>query len=204
VGLRALRAQPKTGAVAARRSLPARHVGVMPAARAATKPRDSANRPRTGQTAATCSSSSKCDSVVGGNCPTEQHSTHSSCSIAVGDDRRLPRRRMPSVKTALLVLLAIVAAGFIAFLLRHAKAASGKGNRVRPTAYKPPGATLGLALAGVPAVFIAAYVVKELDLKAVKWLVAVVVVYTAVTLLRAARAERTASAAPATPPPPRS
>jgi len=43
---------------------------------------------------------------------------------------------MPSVKTTLLVLLAIVAAGFVAFLLRHAKTASGKGNRVRPTAYE--------------------------------------------------------------------
>ena len=43
---------------------------------------------------------------------------------------------MPSVKTTLLVLLAIVAAGFLVFLVRHAKAASGKGGSVRPTAYE--------------------------------------------------------------------
>ena len=38
--------------------------------------------------------------------------------------------------------------------------------------------------------FVAAYVVKELPLYWVKWLVAVVVVYTAITLLLAARRER--------------
>jgi hypothetical protein len=37
--------------------------------------------------------------------------------------------------------------------------------------------------------------VRELDLNKVKWLVAVVVVYTAVTLLRAASRERPASPA---------
>jgi uncharacterized membrane protein YfcA len=46
---------------------------------------------------------------------------------------------------------------------------------------------LGLAIAGVPAVLIAAFIVKSLPLYWVKWLVAVVVVYTAVMLLRAAR-----------------
>jgi uncharacterized membrane protein YfcA len=50
-----------------------------------------------------------------------------------------------------------------------------------------PAASLGLALGGVPAVLIAAFIVKELPLYWVKWLVAVVVVYTAITLLRAAR-----------------
>jgi uncharacterized membrane protein YfcA len=53
-----------------------------------------------------------------------------------------------------------------------------------------PSAALGLTLAGLPAVLIAAFVVKELPLYWVKWLVAVVVVYTALTLLRAAARER--------------
>jgi uncharacterized membrane protein YfcA len=48
-------------------------------------------------------------------------------------------------------------------------------------------AALGLTLAGVPAVLLAYFLVKELPLYWVKWLVAVVIVYTAVNLLRAAR-----------------
>jgi uncharacterized membrane protein YfcA len=55
-----------------------------------------------------------------------------------------------------------------------------------------PRAALGLTLAGLPAVLVAAYLVKSLPLYWVKWLVAVVVVYTAVTLLRAAVRERPA------------
>jgi len=55
-----------------------------------------------------------------------------------------------------------------------------------------PRAAFGLTLAGLPAVLIAAYLVKSLPLDAVKWLVAIVVVYTAVTLLRAASRERAA------------
>jgi uncharacterized membrane protein YfcA len=57
-----------------------------------------------------------------------------------------------------------------------------------------PAAALGLALAGLPAVLIAALIVKELPLYWVKWLVAVVVVYTAATLLRAAARERASAA----------
>jgi uncharacterized membrane protein YfcA len=60
-------------------------------------------------------------------------------------------------------------------------------------------AALGLAIGGVPAVLIAAYLVKSLPLNAVKWLVIVVVFYTAVTLLRAAKRED--SSAPASAPP---
>jgi uncharacterized membrane protein YfcA len=48
---------------------------------------------------------------------------------------------------------------------------------------------LGLTLGGVPAVLVAAYVVKELPLYAVRWLVIAVVTYTAVTMLGAATAE---------------
>jgi uncharacterized membrane protein YfcA len=45
-------------------------------------------------------------------------------------------------------------------------------------------AALGLALGGVPAVLIAAYIVKSLPLKAVQWLVVGVVIYTAVAMIR--------------------
>ena len=51
-------------------------------------------------------------------------------------------------------------------------------------------AALGLALGGIPGVLLAAYIVKSLDLKTVRWLVIVVVVYTAVTMLRAGLSER--------------
>lgn len=48
---------------------------------------------------------------------------------------------------------------------------------------------LGLALGGVPAVLIAAFIVRSLPLTAMRWLVVVVVLYTAVSLLRSAAAE---------------
>ena len=51
-------------------------------------------------------------------------------------------------------------------------------------------ATLGLLIGGVPAVLIAAYIVKSLPLTYVKWLVVVVVLYTAYGLLRSAMRER--------------
>jgi uncharacterized membrane protein YfcA len=64
---------------------------------------------------------------------------------------------------------------------------------VREGAYDPR-AALGLTLAGVPGVLVAAYVVRSLSLGVLRWLVVGVVVYTAVTLLAAARAERPLSA----------
>ena len=48
---------------------------------------------------------------------------------------------------------------------------------------------LGLALGGVPGVLVAAYIVRELSVENVRWLVIVVVVYTAVTMLMAARTD---------------
>lgn len=53
-------------------------------------------------------------------------------------------------------------------------------------------AALGLALGGIPAVLIAAYIVKNLPLDYVKWLVVAVVVYTAISMLRSAMVERQA------------
>ena len=51
-------------------------------------------------------------------------------------------------------------------------------------------AALGLALAGTPAALIAGLIVKSLPLQKVKWLVVVVVVYTAIAMLRSAARER--------------
>lgn len=56
-----------------------------------------------------------------------------------------------------------------------------------------PKAALGLALGGVPAVLIAAFLVKALPLSAVRWLVVVVVVYTALMMLRSATAKDAAA-----------
>ena len=47
-------------------------------------------------------------------------------------------------------------------------------------------AGLGLALGGIPAVLIAAFIVKSLPLVAVRWLVVVVVLYAALAMLRSA------------------
>ena len=56
-------------------------------------------------------------------------------------------------------------------------------------------AALGLAFGGPLAVLIAAYIVRELPLNYVRWLVVIVVVYTASTMLRAAASERKAAVA---------
>jgi uncharacterized membrane protein YfcA len=56
---------------------------------------------------------------------------------------------------------------------------------VRSGRYDLP-AALGLTLGGTPAVLLAAFVVKSLSLVTVKWLVVVVVVYTAVAMLGSA------------------
>src|SRR5215813_9017521 len=48
-------------------------------------------------------------------------------------------------------------------------------------------AAFGLAIGGIPGVLLAAYIVKELPLDMVRWLVIAVVIYTSVMMLRAAR-----------------
>lgn len=50
-------------------------------------------------------------------------------------------------------------------------------------------AALGLALGGIPGVLLAAYIIKELPLGTVRWLVIAVVVYTSISMLWSARAE---------------
>jgi uncharacterized membrane protein YfcA len=62
---------------------------------------------------------------------------------------------------------------------------------VRAERYSPS-AAVGLTVGGIPALFIAAYLVKSLPLDAIRWLVVVVVLYTAATLLRAALKDRPA------------
>jgi uncharacterized membrane protein YfcA len=49
-------------------------------------------------------------------------------------------------------------------------------------------AAVGLALGGIPGVLIAAFIVKQLPLLWLRWLVVAVVLYTAIAMLRAARA----------------
>lgn len=59
--------------------------------------------------------------------------------------------------------------------------------------------SLGLAIGGIPAVLVAALIVKSLDVKTVRWLVVVVVLYTAITLLRAAMTREPEPRTPVTP-----
>lgn len=58
------------------------------------------------------------------------------------------------------------------------------------------GPALGLSLGAVPAVLLAALVVKELPLTMLRWLVVVVVVYTSVTMLRAGVVGRSRAGSP--------
>lgn len=51
-------------------------------------------------------------------------------------------------------------------------------------------ASFGLALGGIPGVLLAAYILKELPLETVRWLVIAVVVYTSISMLWSARASQ--------------
>ena len=57
-------------------------------------------------------------------------------------------------------------------------------------------AALGLAIGGIPGVLIAAYIVKSLPPRVVAWLVVFVVLYAAITMLRAASRENVAKKQP--------
>jgi len=78
--------------------------------------------------------------------------------------------------------------GSCAFLM---PAASTRFIREGTYALRP---AIGLALGGIPGVLIAAYAVGEMNVVTVRWLVAIVVVYTAVSMLRSAARERGAAA----------
>jgi uncharacterized membrane protein YfcA len=62
-------------------------------------------------------------------------------------------------------------------------------------------AALGLGLGGIPAVLIAALIVKSLPIEYLRWLVVIVVLYAAISMLRSAFVERAAEAAPQVAPP---
>jgi uncharacterized membrane protein YfcA len=74
--------------------------------------------------------------------------------------------------------------GSCAFLM---PTASVRFIRLRAYSWK---AALGLTLGGIPGVLIAAYVVKHLPLNVINWLVIVVVLYAAFSMLRSAYLER--------------
>jgi uncharacterized membrane protein YfcA len=74
--------------------------------------------------------------------------------------------------------------GSCAFLMPFANA-----RFMRSGAYHAP-VILSMALAGIPAVLIAAFLVTNIPLTVLKWLVVVVVIYTGANLLRTARRER--------------
>jgi uncharacterized membrane protein YfcA len=63
---------------------------------------------------------------------------------------------------------------------------------IRKEKYHLP-AAIALTVGGIPAVLIAAYLVQSLPLAYVRWLVVVVVIYTATAMLRSAAAEKAAA-----------
>jgi len=76
------------------------------------------------------------------------------------------------------------------------------GYRFIRTGRYSPRAALGLAIGGVPGVLLAAYVIKELPLTYVRWIVVFAVLYTSVMLLRSAAEKNAAAAANAPQPAP--
>jgi len=64
---------------------------------------------------------------------------------------------------------------------------------IKERAYNLPVA-MGLAIGGIPGVLIAAYIIKSIPIQYVRWLVIVVVLYTAITMLYSAFSERPESA----------
>jgi uncharacterized membrane protein YfcA len=60
---------------------------------------------------------------------------------------------------------------------------------------------LAMVLAGIPAVLVAAFIVKELPLAPLKWLVSVVISYTGIVMLRSAAIGRPTEAENAAAPP---
>jgi uncharacterized membrane protein YfcA len=63
---------------------------------------------------------------------------------------------------------------------------------IKERAYNLPVA-MGLAIGGIPGVLIAAYIIKSIPIEYVRWLVIVVVLYTALTMLYSAFSERAAA-----------
>jgi uncharacterized membrane protein YfcA len=49
---------------------------------------------------------------------------------------------------------------------------------------------LGMALGGIPAVLVAAFIVRSMPIEVLRWMVVVIVLYAAIVMLRAALAGR--------------
>ena len=64
------------------------------------------------------------------------------------------------------------------------------------------GTSIGLTIGGIVGVLIAIFIVKQLPLRALRWLIAAVVLYASLAMLQSARRERLAPAAPAVNPQP--
>ncbi len=77
--------------------------------------------------------------------------------------------------------------GSCAFLMPMASVRFIKSGRYEPRAL------LGLLVGGIPAVLVAAFIVKELPLTAMWWVVIAVATYTAISLLRTAAREKAAA-----------
>ena len=69
------------------------------------------------------------------------------------------------------------------------------GERFMRAGRYDPSAVLALTIGGIPGVLVAAFIVKQLPLVWLRWLVVVVVLYAAVQMLRSAVRERAAAAA---------
>ena len=86
-----------------------------------------------------------------------------------------PRAAFPIMMGSCAFLMPVASARFVRFDAYQFKAA------------------IGLTLGGIPGVLIAAFIVKSLPLYAIRWLVIVVVLYAAFTMLRSAYLERAGS-----------
>ena len=101
---------------------------------------------------------------------------YAPCMIMISLLGMNPRAAFPIMMGACAFLMPVGSARFI---------------KLRAYSLRP---ALGLALGGVPAVIIAAYLVRSLPLTAIRWLVVLVVLYTAVAMLRSAFADRRSEA----------
>ncbi len=103
---------------------------------------------------------------------------YAPCLILISLLGMNPRAAFPIMMGSCAFLMPVASARFIKFDAYQFKAA------------------IGLTIGGLPGVLIAAFIVKSLPLEWVRWLVVVVVLYAAISMLRSAYIERAAKAAP--------
>jgi uncharacterized membrane protein YfcA len=102
---------------------------------------------------------------------------YAPCLILISLLGMNPRAAFPIMMGSCAFLMPVASARFIRFDAYQLKAA------------------IGLTLGGIPGVLIAAFIVKSLPLEWVRWLVVLVVLYAAISMLRSAYAERNTSRA---------